>query len=245
MGAADGTAMVRVLHASPDAPEVDVYLDGVAVGDPLAGLSFGSLSQYVEVPAGPHAIKVCATADPAVCPIDVPEVSVEDGQQYTVAATNVLDSIEAQVLVDTGTRRWTRPSCASSTSPRTHRPSMCSRRTGQPRSCRTWPTRPRATTCRSMRARMTSRSARPPTRRCAHRPSGRRGRRGSDVQRLRHRLARGWQPHRARRGGHRRDGGVIDRPFQRALTRHASLRTGRPPGPSRHTHGVPICPSTD
>ena len=37
-----------------------------------------------------------------MCPIDVPEVSVEDGQRYTVAATNVLDSIEAQVLVDTG-----------------------------------------------------------------------------------------------------------------------------------------------
>ncbi len=100
--ASAGTAMVRVLHASPDAPEVDIYLDGVAVGAPLAGLAFGSLSPYVEVPAGPHAIKVCAAADPAVCPIDVPELTIEDGQRYTVAATNVLDSIETQVLVDTG-----------------------------------------------------------------------------------------------------------------------------------------------
>ena len=98
-----GTAMVRVLHASPDAPDVDIYLDGAAVGDPLAGLAFGEISSYVPVPAGPHAIKVCATADATVCPIDVPELTVEDGMSYTIAATNVLASIEPQVLVDSTT----------------------------------------------------------------------------------------------------------------------------------------------
>jgi hypothetical protein len=103
MPEASGTAMVRVLHASPDAPEVDIYLDGAAVGAPLAGLAFGEISPYVPVPAGPHAIKVCATADATVCPIDVPEVVVEDGMSYTIAATNVLASIEPQVLVDTFT----------------------------------------------------------------------------------------------------------------------------------------------
>jgi hypothetical protein len=103
MPAEAGTAMVRVLHASPDAPEVDIYLDGAAVGDPLAALAFGEISPYVPVPAGPHAIKVCATADATVCPIDVPELTVEDGMSYTIAATNALASIEAQVLADTVT----------------------------------------------------------------------------------------------------------------------------------------------
>ena len=103
MSPGTGTAMVRVLHASPDAPEVDIYLDGAAVGDPLAALAFGEISPYVPVPAGPHAIKVCATADATVCPIDVPELTVEDGMSYTIAATNALASIEAQVLVDTTT----------------------------------------------------------------------------------------------------------------------------------------------
>jgi hypothetical protein len=103
MPAEAGTAMVRVLHASPDAPEVDIYLDGAAVGDPLAALPFGSISPYVPVPAGPHAIKVCATADASVCPIDVPELTLESGMSYTIAATNALASIEAQVLVDTTT----------------------------------------------------------------------------------------------------------------------------------------------
>jgi hypothetical protein len=102
MPAASGSAMVRVLHASPDAPEVDIYLDGAAVGAPLAALPFGTITPYVEVPAGPHAIKVCATADATVCPIDVPELTLEAGQQYTIAATNALAAIEAQVLTDTG-----------------------------------------------------------------------------------------------------------------------------------------------
>lgn len=94
------SAMVRVLHASPDAPAVDIYLDGAMVGAPLAALEFGALSPYVEVPAGPHAVKVCASADATVCPIDVPELVLEAGKSYTVAATNALASIEPQVLVD-------------------------------------------------------------------------------------------------------------------------------------------------
>ena len=75
-------------------------MDRRPVGAPLAALAFGAISPYVPVPAGAHAIRVCATADASVCPIDVPEVTVEDGMSYTIAATNVLASIEPQVLVD-------------------------------------------------------------------------------------------------------------------------------------------------
>jgi hypothetical protein len=92
-------SMVRVLHASPDAPDVDVYVNGDKV-DTLSGLSFGDLSAYVAVPGGTYAIKVCATADPTLCPIDVPALAIAAGTHYTIAATNVLASIEAQVLVD-------------------------------------------------------------------------------------------------------------------------------------------------
>jgi hypothetical protein len=92
-------AMVRVLHASPDAPQVDVYVNGAKV-NALSGLSFGHLSAYAAVPGGTYAIKVCATADATVCPIDVPALVVAAGTHYTIAATNALASIEAQVLVD-------------------------------------------------------------------------------------------------------------------------------------------------
>jgi len=72
---AAGQAWVRVLHGSPDAPQVDVYvgadLASAAKVDALSGLSFGEISDYVEVAPGTYGVKVCATADATVCPIEV------------------------------------------------------------------------------------------------------------------------------------------------------------------------------
>ena len=98
--AAADTAMVRVLHGSPDAPAVDVYVDGTKVGAPLANLKFGDLSSYVPVAAGTHDIKVCATADASVCPIVANGLALTAGTHYTIAATNLLASIEAKVITD-------------------------------------------------------------------------------------------------------------------------------------------------
>jgi hypothetical protein len=99
VSASNHEAHVRVLHGSPDAPQVDVYVNDEKV-DALSGAEFGDLTDYVAVPGGTYAIKVCATADASVCPIDVPELTVEDGTKYTIAATNLLASIEAQVIED-------------------------------------------------------------------------------------------------------------------------------------------------
>ena len=93
------TAKVRVLHASPDAPAVDVYADGTAV---LEGVGFGVISGYLEVPAGDHLIQVFAAgADPAAddAVIDA-TLTFAPGTMTTVAATNSLASIEAQVFAD-------------------------------------------------------------------------------------------------------------------------------------------------
>lgn len=98
--AAADEAKVRVLHGSPDAPAVDVYVDGAKVGAPLAGLEFGDLSEYVALPGGTYDLKVCATADATVCPIVADGVALDAGTMYTIAATNVLASIEAQVITD-------------------------------------------------------------------------------------------------------------------------------------------------
>lgn len=104
--AAADDAMVRVLHGSPDTPSVDVYvgaendLAGAAKVDALSGAEFGDITAYVGVPAGAYAIKVCATADPTVCPIEVPSLTLEAGKMYTVAASDLLASIDANVFVD-------------------------------------------------------------------------------------------------------------------------------------------------
>jgi hypothetical protein len=104
--AAADDAMVRVLHGSPDTPSVDVYvgaendLAGAAKVDALSGAEFGDITGYVGVPAGKYAVKVCATADPTVCPIEVPSLTLEAGKMYTVAASDLLASIDANVFVD-------------------------------------------------------------------------------------------------------------------------------------------------
>lgn len=101
---ASNHAMVRVLHASPDAPAVDVYLDDVKV-DALTDVPFGTISGYLEIPSGAHNIKVYATGDTTTPVIDA-DVTLDAGAMYTVAATNAVASIEAQVIVDTPS-----PSC--------------------------------------------------------------------------------------------------------------------------------------
>jgi len=94
---AAGQAWVRVLHGSPDAPAVDVYVDGAKA---ITALAFGKITDYTPVPAGDHAIKVCATGSTTVCPIVVPKLTVADGKKYTIAATDMLAKITAQVIED-------------------------------------------------------------------------------------------------------------------------------------------------
>lgn len=95
----DETAKVRVGHFSPDAPNVDVYANGGAI---LSDVPFGAISDYLEVPGGTYTIEVVAAgADPAdgavIGPVDL---DFGAGTMTTVAATNALASIEAQVLAD-------------------------------------------------------------------------------------------------------------------------------------------------
>ena len=92
------TAMVRVLHASPDAPAVDVYLDDTIV-DALTNVPFGTISGYLEIPAGDHNVKVYATGTTEGPVIDA-DVTVATGAKYTIAATGAVAAITAQVLQD-------------------------------------------------------------------------------------------------------------------------------------------------
>jgi hypothetical protein len=90
----EGDACINVVHASPDAPAVDVYLDGTKA---LGGLAFGAASGWVAVPAGEHQVQVTA-ADAAIdtAVIDV-TVTLEGGAAYEVAATGLLAEITPQV----------------------------------------------------------------------------------------------------------------------------------------------------
>jgi hypothetical protein len=90
-----GEARVRVVHASPDAPDVDVLVDGAPV---LTGVPYLAASEYLEVAPGSRKLAVNA-AGTATTVIDA-DVILVDGTDYTVIASGLLDAIEPIVLQD-------------------------------------------------------------------------------------------------------------------------------------------------
>jgi hypothetical protein len=89
------TARVRVIHASPDAPAVDIYLNDSKA---ITNLAYKAASDFAAVPAGSYAVKVTATgATDAVISANLP---LEAGQSYTVVAVGQLADITARVYVD-------------------------------------------------------------------------------------------------------------------------------------------------
>lgn len=92
-------ARVRVLHASPDAPAVDVLVDGQVV---LTNVPFKAASPYLAVPAGARNLRVRATANPSLVVIDVTP-TLAASTDYTVIARNLVASIEPWLLTDDNT----------------------------------------------------------------------------------------------------------------------------------------------
>lgn len=81
LSAQTGTGRVRVLHASPDAPAVDVLVDGARV---LENLPFREYSEYLALPAGPHEIRVNVTGTSTTVLQATPSVAA--GRDYTAIA---------------------------------------------------------------------------------------------------------------------------------------------------------------
>lgn len=88
-------ARLRVLHASPDAPNVDVYVDGTKV---LDNVPYPTLSSYLNVAAGVREIKVNA-AGTAATVIDV-KPNLSGGAAYTAIAANFVADIQALLATD-------------------------------------------------------------------------------------------------------------------------------------------------
>jgi hypothetical protein len=91
----ESEARVRVVHASPDAPAVDVLLDG---GEVLSDVPYLAASDYLDLAAGDHNVKVNA-AGTTTTVIDA-DVSLADGVDYTVIASGLLAQIAPIVLED-------------------------------------------------------------------------------------------------------------------------------------------------
>jgi hypothetical protein len=86
-----GSAMIRAVHSSPDAPAVDVYAEGIAI--PLfTALAYGDASLYASVPTGMYNIQLRAhpstEADPVVYETGMIEVAAN--QTITAIAAGFL-----------------------------------------------------------------------------------------------------------------------------------------------------------
>jgi uncharacterized protein (UPF0264 family) len=93
-------AQVRVIHASPDAPAVDVYVDGVRA---IQNLAFGAATPFTALPAGSRSVKVYAAgADPAISsPVINADLTLTANTYYSVFATGTLAEIAPLVTTDT------------------------------------------------------------------------------------------------------------------------------------------------
>jgi len=86
---------VRIGHCSPDAPSVDIHVDGeVAFED----LSFGDMSDYASLPSGSHDVAIAPTGSDD--PVLETNVRVEEETSYTVLGTGMLDDLAATVFED-------------------------------------------------------------------------------------------------------------------------------------------------
>jgi hypothetical protein len=95
-GPSTGMAMVRVAHLSPDAPSVDIYVNGSRA---LSGVPYKDISNYLPVPSGSVNFKV--TPANAATPVVIDAtVNLNNGGNYTVAATGFLASIQPLLLED-------------------------------------------------------------------------------------------------------------------------------------------------
>ncbi|HXZ03992.1 MAG TPA: DUF4397 domain-containing protein [Ktedonobacteraceae bacterium] len=82
-------AFVRVVHASPAAGPVDVYVDGSKL---LNDFTFGSVTGYVPVAAGSHRIQVAPDGKGRKASVIDVTVTLSGGTYYTAAALGTTSS---------------------------------------------------------------------------------------------------------------------------------------------------------
>ncbi len=94
--AAGHEARVRVVHASPDGPAVDVLVDDSVA---FSNATFKGVTDYATLEAQGYNVKVVPSGATEPVVIDA-DLTLEGGMDYTVVAVGELANIEPLVLVD-------------------------------------------------------------------------------------------------------------------------------------------------
>ena len=91
----DGSAKIRVIHASYDAPAVDVYVNDVLE---IPGLVYGDSSGYAKISDGSRTIKVVPAGE--TTPVVIETMLDLSDKSYTILAVDQLTEIEPIVSKD-------------------------------------------------------------------------------------------------------------------------------------------------
>ena len=80
---------IRILHASPDAPAVDIYANGNLIAQ---GLTYKEFTDYLQVNPGRYNIQVFP-AGQQMNPVINTDITIPQNNAYTIAAVGRLSSI--------------------------------------------------------------------------------------------------------------------------------------------------------
>ncbi|MFD2512884.1 DUF4397 domain-containing protein [Pontibacter locisalis] len=94
----EDSAQVMVVHASPNAPAVDLYVDNQKVN--ASALNYPNNTGYLDVEAGNRNIKVTPAGAGVNDAVINANVDLDEDVFYSVFAADVVSSIEPVVLVD-------------------------------------------------------------------------------------------------------------------------------------------------
>jgi hypothetical protein len=90
----EADATVRVIHASPGAPEIDVLVDGQTL---LQGLAYGTASSYATLTAEEHRVQVVPAGQTADAAVVDETIDAAPGQAYLLAVYGLLNEIGGAV----------------------------------------------------------------------------------------------------------------------------------------------------
>lgn len=93
---ATSDSYVRILHASPDAPSVDIYANGNIIAKNLA---YKQLTDYVEVKPGEYIIQVYPAGEKTNPVIDT-KLKVPAENSFTIAAVGMLSDISLLPIME-------------------------------------------------------------------------------------------------------------------------------------------------
>lgn len=89
-------AKVRVLHAAPDAPMVDIYINDQKA---LERVNYYMLTPYNELPSGNYKIDIYPTGQ-TTRPVLTEHVTIESDKSYTIAAAGKLNDLQLVIAED-------------------------------------------------------------------------------------------------------------------------------------------------